>query len=39
MLPTLTQLPTGEDDDDEHTNEIEFRRRSEKIFLRFQQIL
>ena len=29
-MPTLTQLPTGEDDD-EHTNEIEFRRRSEKF--------
>ena len=29
-LPTLTQLPTGEDDD-EHTNEIEFRRPSEKF--------
>ena len=29
----------GEDDDDEHTNEIEFRRRSEKNCWRFQQIL
>ena len=34
-LPTLTQLPTGEDDD-EHTNNIRYRR-SEKICWRFQQ--
>ena len=27
MLPTLTQLPTGEDDD-EHTNKIKLRRQS-----------
>ena len=30
MLPTLTQLPTGQlptgEDDDEHTSKIKFRR-------------